>query len=73
LLSNESRRKIVNTIVRHFATNSFTYLQLIAAIFVKDYVNAYIIAKKLFLKTAFQILLTQVKSMKEKWDDKSRP
>jgi len=72
LLSIESRRKVVNIILRHLAANSYTYLQIIAAIVVKDYFGAYIILKKLFFKTAFQFLFTQAKSMKEKWYDKKR-
>ena len=68
----ETGRKVANIVLRHVATNWLTYLQLIAAILVKDYVHAYIILKKLCFNTAARILVNQAKSLKEKWNEQEK-
>jgi hypothetical protein len=70
LLSKETGRKVAHSVLRHVATNWYTYLQLIAALAIKDYAHAYIIVKKLCLKTALQFLFAKAKAIKENLDAK---
>ena len=72
MLSKKTGRAIAKAVMNHIVTNSFTYIQLIGALLVHDYVTLTFLAKKLFLKTAVAFSLKQFKALKEKPDDSKR-
>lgn len=54
----KSAYEIANAVMRHFVTNSFTYYHIFGALLTDDYATAFILFKKLAIKTAFQYLTT---------------